>query len=249
MLTVKEFHRFPYSCYLSEMSEEMSIFQSAEMQRCFSTNSLMYAVPKHMKPRTLACLDDNVPVLIFPLLVRGSKAELAGHANGMCELSPIYFKDSEKKLRPYLKFLLDTSVYDEYLLTRMRDSSQLCHILNNGIAGYDISATSKDNVLIDFSCGYDAWFQSLGKSVRQNLRTAYNRLEKDSKTFRVEVSRGEQLAHLSMNKLLDIYIKRHDERYNVKTSVLKSIYLRYFDFSTRALLQNPHAVHIYIYMR
>ncbi len=248
MLTVKEFHHFPYSCYLSEMSEEMSIFQSAEMQRCFFANSLMYAVPKHMKPCTLVCFDDNVPVLIFPLLIRGSKAELAGHANGMCELSPIYFKDSEKKLKLYLKFLLDTSNCDEYILTRIRDSSQFCHILNDGIAGYDILAKGKDNVLIDFSCGHDAWLQSLGKSVRQNLRTAYNRLEKDGKTFRVEVSRGEQLSHSFMNKLLDIYIKRHDERYNVKTSALKSIYLRYFDFSTRALLENSCAVHIYIYI-
>lgn len=248
MLVIKESPYFPYSCYPDEMSAEMSIFQSAEMQRCFFVNSLMYAVPKQMQPRTLSLLDDNVPVLIFPLLVRGTKAELAGHANGMCELSPIYFKNSEKKLKQYLKFLFDASCCDEYLFSRIRDSSHFCRILDEGIAGYDISATSRDNVQIDFSQGYAAWFQELGKSVRQNLRTAYNRLEKDGKSFRVEVSNGQKLSHSFMNKLLDIYIKRHDERYNVKTSVLKSIYLRYFDFSTRALLKNPKSFHVCVYI-
>ena len=248
MLTLKSTPQFPYMYYSDEMSEEMSIFQSAEMQRCFFTNSLVYAVPKHMSPCTISVLDDNTPVLIFPLLANDSKAELAGHANGICELSPIYFKSSEKKLKQYLKFFLETSNYSEYSLTRIRESTQLCCILNEGIAGYDISAMYRDNVSIDFSCGYDSWFQSLSKSTRQNLRTAYNRLEKDCKSVRVEVSNGRHLTHSLMNKLLDIYIKRHDERYKVKTSALKSVYLRYLDFSTRALLNNPRAFHVYIFI-
>lgn len=248
MLTLKRDCLFPYRVYPDEISEEMSIFQSSEMQRCFFTNSLAYSLPKRMWPCTISVLNDDVPVLIFPLLTNGSTAELAGHANGMCELSPIYFKNSEENLREYLRFFLDASDYGEYTLTKLRGSSPLCRILNDGIAGYEISAASGDNVLIDFSQGYDAWFQSLSKSTRQNIRTAYNRLEKDGKNLRVEVSGGEQLSHAMMGKLLDIYIKRHNERYHVKTSAMKSIYLRYMDFSTRALIKSPSAFHIYIYI-
>lgn len=249
MLTLKRDCLFPYRVYPNEISEELSVFQSAEMQRCFFINSLAYSLPKRMWPCTISVLNDGVPVLIFPLLTNGSTAELAGHANGMCELSPIYFKSSERNLREYLRFFLDASDYGEYSLTKLRGSSPLCHILNEGIAGYKISAASGDNVLIDFSHGYDAWFQTLSKSSRQNIRTAYNRLQKDGKSLRVEVSGGKQISRAMMGKLLDIYIKRHNERYHVKTSAMKSIYLRYLDFSTRALIKSPSAFHIYIYIR
>lgn len=248
MLTLKSTPQFPYRYYSNEMSEEMSIFQSAEMQRCFCTNSLVYAFTKRMNPQTVSVFDDNKPVLILPLLVNKSKAELAGHANGMCELSPIYFKNSEKNLKQYLEFFFEASGYDEYLFTRLRESTQLCGILNEGIDGYDISKKDVDNVLIRFSCGHNEWFQSLSKSARQNLRTAYNRLEKDHKSIRVEACDGKHITHSLMNKLLDIYVKRHNDRYGVKTSALKSVYLRYLDFSTRALRTNQNAFHIYIYI-
>lgn len=248
MLTLKTTPYFPYKSYPSEMSEEMSVFQSAEMERCFFANSLAYAVPKRMRPCTLSVLEDNDPVLVFPALASNSSIELAGHANGMCELSPIYFKGSENDLKRYLKFFLDTSGYREYMLTRIRESTKVNCTLAEGFAGYDISVTSKDNVSIDFSGGYDAWFQSLSKSARQNLRTAYNRLDKDGATVRLEVGSGAQLPRSLMNRFLDIYIQRHNERYEVETSAFKSVYLRYLDFSTRALLNNAKAFHIYIYI-
>lgn len=248
MLTLKTAPYFPYKTYPGEMSEEMSIFQSVEMQRCFFANSLAYAVPKRMRPYTISVLEDNDPVLVFPALVSNSSMELAGHANGMCELSPIYFKGSENDLKRYLKFFLDTSGYREYILTRIRESTKVNCTLTERFAGYDISVTSKDNVSIDFSGGYDAWFQSLSKSTRQNLRTAYNRLEKDGRDIHVEVRRGGEISHSLMNRLIDIYIKRHNERYEVKTSLLKSAYLRYLDFSTRAPIKNPMALHIYVYI-
>ena len=246
MLTLKTTPYFPYKSYPGELPEEMGVFQSVEMERCFFANSLAYAVPKRMRPCTMSVLDGNDPVLIFPALISNSNMELAGHANGMCELSPIYFRESEKNLKCYLKFFLDASGYREYLFTRIRESTQVNCILDEGFAGYDISVTSKDNVSIDFSGGYDAWFQSLSKSTRQNLRTAYNRLEKDGRDIRVEVRRGGEISHSLMNRLIDIYIKRHNERYEVKTSLLKSAYLRYLDFSTRALIKNPMACHIYV---
>lgn len=246
MLKLKTTSYFPYKSYPSEMSEEMSVFQSAEIERCFFANSLAYAVPKRMRPCTISVLEDNDPVLVFPALVSNSSMELAGQANGMCELSPIYFKESEENLKRYLKFFFDASGYREYLFTRIRETTQVSYTLGEKIEGYDISVTSTDNVSIDFSGGYDAWFQSLSKSTRQNLRTAYNRLEKDGKDIRVEVRRGGQISHSLMNRLMDIYIKRHNERYEVKTSLLKSVYLRYLDFSTRALIKNPMALHIYV---
>ena len=247
MLTLKLAPYFPYMSYLDEMSEEMSIFQSAEMERCYFVNSLVYSIPKRMIPQTISVFDDDNIVLIIPALLNASKLELAGHANGMCELSPIYFKGTtENNLKYYFKYFLDTTGYSEYNFTKIRESTQLSHIISDGIVGYDISAISKENVFIDFFDGHDEWFNSLSKNVRQNIRTAYNRLEKDGKEIRIEVYHGKQMSHTFMNRLLDIYIKRHNERYGVKTSIMKSIYLRYLDFSTRALLSNPMAFHVCI---
>ena len=248
MLTLKRAHCFPYRDYPGEMSDELSIFQSAEIERCFFSNSLVYAFPKRMWPYTMSVLDDNDPVLIVPVLASSENAELAGHANGMCELSPIYFKKTEQDLKRYLKFFFDASGHREYLFTRISESTRMSRALIEGIEGYDITATSKENVSIDFFNGYDVWFQSLSKNVRQNLRTAYNRLRKDGNDIHIEVSCGGRISRSLMNKSIDIYIKRHDVRYNVKTSALKSAYLRYLDFSTRALMRNPRALHIYIYI-
>ena len=94
----------------------MSIFQSAEIERCFFINSLAYVVPKRMCPCTISVLDNNVPVLIVPALASTSNMELAGHANGMCELSPIYFKGSERDLERYLKFFGAVKIYAQNCL-------------------------------------------------------------------------------------------------------------------------------------
>ena len=105
MLTLKLAPYFPYMSYLDEMSEEMSIFQSAEMERCYFVNSLVYSIPKRMIPQTISVFDDDNIVLIIPALLNASKLELAGHANGMCELSPIYFKGTtENNLKYYFKY-------------------------------------------------------------------------------------------------------------------------------------------------
>lgn len=248
MLALKSLPNFPYKSYHDEMSAELSIFQTTDIERCYFVNSPAYAVPKHMKACTISVSDDDIPVFIVPALVNDSKLELAGHANGICELSPIYFGESESNLRSYVEFFLNESGFHEYLFTRIRESSKFSRILGEGIDGYDISATGTENVAIDFGSGHDAWFQALSKSTRQNLRTAYNRLAKDEKDIRIGVSYGAQVSHSLMNKLIDIYIKRHNERYDVKTSALKSFYLRYLDFSTRALMKNPNALHIYIYI-
>ena len=190
MLTLKIANGFPYKEYPGELSSDMSIFQSAEMEHCFFQNAYLYSIPKHMLPRTYTVLENEKPVLLFPALSNKNRIELAGHANGLCELNLVYFKDSESQVKSYLLYLLETVKISKVKIDRIRDTTLLARILGEGINGYSVTNRNVDNVEIDFSKGYAAWFDSLSKSVRQNCRTAYNRLKNDVLMTELHTKRG-----------------------------------------------------------
>ena len=68
---------------------------------------------------------------------------------------------------------------------------------------------------------YDSYFLRLRKSVRQNVRTAYNRLIRDNHILDFHFysnEYGESMPHAFtaiMRKCLAIFLKRHAEKYNI----------------------------------
>lgn len=78
---------------------------------------------------------------------------------------------------------------------------------------------------------YEEHIQSLTKSVRQNIRTAYNRLATDNKTYRI-LYLDNQGYRKYINEIQYLSLKRHQERYHSKTSIIKRIFLKYFSFAT-----------------
>ena len=79
------------------------------------------------------------------------------------------------------------------------------------------------SVYINIPKTEDEFYRSLSKHTRQNLRTARNRLEKDGKTYRMEILHGRQSGSFA-NSLDEIHTKRvKSKNRNQQTDSLRKI--------------------------
>ncbi len=81
-----------------------------------------------------------------------------------------------------------------------------------------------DCVAIDLPGDYDAYFSSLSKSVRQNIRTAYNRLRKDGQEAEFRLYTKAEINRIDFAALKDMYTSRNayrKEKYGWKTRTFK----------------------------
>ena len=67
-----------------------------------------------------------------------------------------------------------------------------------------------------FLTDYDSWYAGLSKSVRQNIRTSYNRLNTDGKTYSFEFTQGKPLSKQQYGRINSILSKRLMEHMKVK---------------------------------
>ena len=81
---------------------------------------------------------------------------------------------------------------------------------------------------------FDEYNKSLTKSVRQNIRTAYNRLHRDEHVFSFDVCFSGDESYAKLFKLCnELYIKRQQERY--KKNLYRAISYRHFNWATKTL--------------
>ena len=101
------------------------------------------------------------------------------------------------------------------------------------VTAYKLEADGEDKS----QTGYELWLRSLSKNVRQNIRTAYNRLQKDGKCLGMLVFRGglyntemQQVSNSTTKKinpqkffdnLMEMYYRRHEHQYCFKLSWLR----------------------------
>lgn len=131
-----------------------------------------YFYPYYVKWRTLptfAVLSDEFKVrAIVPLLKSKGKYHLFGDVNGFNECGLLY-DDC-------------TILHDVILSLRNRFGNvEFMKIDERSPLSVYKGATAKvsNNVAIRFEENFDEYFKELSKSVRQNIRTAYNRLKTD----------------------------------------------------------------------
>lgn len=77
---------------------------------------------------------------------------------------------------------------------------------------YRIKFNETDNVSIQFA-EYETYIKSLSKSTRQNLRTAKNRIQRDSKDLKLVTNFQESLSKQKIDECISIYAYRQENRY------------------------------------
>lgn len=99
------------------------------------------------------------------------------------------------------------------------------------------NALITNNISIGFGSDYESWFKTLSSSVRQNIRTAYNRLNSDGCSLSVEIFSKESTEPFPLDEIINLYCERHRQRYGVRTSRLKRWLLKHISFATRYYLE------------
>ena len=122
-------------------------------------------------------------------------------------------------------------------------------LLRDDINGIKLDNKQQICVKIDFDCGVENLLHSLHKSVRQNVRTAYNRLNKDNIGVELKVYRGSQMTDSVWRQIMDIYLDRLFSKYKTKAkrnTIQKFIHYwkyRYIKHDTQSLRHLSNSFH------
>lgn len=227
-----------------EDMEYTSAYQSFFVQKELAKCMPVYCFRKRYTPIYYEVLAENETKLIFPLCkyIGQNRYCILGKVNGF-QIYDVIFKRGlhQKKIEEMIHFVLQNIQPASVEIVCLPEESVLYTAIMNLKEKGNITLESIqcDNVVICAEAGHDEYIKSLSKNMRQNIRTAYNRLNKAELDIRLDVVTGKTIPNKIMNETLSVYIDRHELRYGVHTSWIKKIYLKYFDFSTKCLKAYP----------
>ena len=234
-------------------AETRSVYQSYRVNAVVKKRMLIYGLQSRYSARYVELLEDGQTQMILPVCkYRGTNRYCSvGQFNGYQVYDFIYSREmTPEKMRQGLLFVLKKLNVEQLSLRNVPNDSVLYSCLREleTFEGYQLTWASNDNVCVDTELDYDAWHSKLSKSTRQNLRTAYNRMNTDGVSMRFEIRRGEKMKSDVLDAIIELYCKRHSARYQVETSSLKKLYLKYLDFSTACLRSHPDNFYALVYM-
>lgn len=132
-----------------------------------------------------------------------------------------------------------TQQLDKINFIKIDERSPICSL----ISPPSINITSMSNAEIRFGCDFELYLKSLSKSVRQNIRTAYNRCDKDGHQIDLKVFHGGDKM-FPIKEIIGLYCKRHETKYDVKNSILRRWFLENQSFATRMYRYSSNALTI-----
>ena len=185
----------PYSSYrfLNYIINKPNIRQKRQYKKC---SLKVFALCKNGKHIYLAPLFVNC---------EEKKIYLAGHFSSVGHIDFIYKKDvTEEDFQSLLSLLKLEYEGFSLVLNRISQFSKTYNFLIK--KGYEYS-DKEVCVKIDFS-DYDKWFSSLSKSCRQNIRTAYNRINREQIKYKVLTYINETPLKKYYNDHISLFAKR-----------------------------------------
>lgn len=228
--------------HLFEVTPEVSPFLQYDAFAIAWKYFYPYYITGRCRPKIAQFVDAGKTIALIPLTVRINSAQLFGSPNGFNE-SGVLFENQD--ILPHCFRLLHER-FSSVELIKVDERSPIAEFRPEGCTGIA-------NVAISFGDDFDAYFKSLSSSVRQNIRTSYNRLEKDGHTYELDVYTNHELTksdkkgkHLPINDIINLYCSRHEQRYGVKTSVLKKWFLKNQNFATLFYRKSVNAMTFYL---
>lgn len=114
---------------------------------------------------------------------------------------------------------------------------------------------STNCVRIDFSDDIDGYLKTLRPSVRQNIRTAYNRMSRDGMAYELQIFDNKRpIDKQDWTEIMDLYLKRLFGKYKQKkvSNGLKiwytHLFYRHIKHDTRSLHYLPNSWHAILYI-
>ncbi|MCM1139770.1 MAG: GNAT family N-acetyltransferase [Muribaculum sp.] len=212
-----------YIC-LYERCKDASPFQSPDVIEILIRNYWPYYIKDLCIPQIALCYDSNDnPVFGCVLLKFLTRKEycVIGNVTGYNVAGGIYsnidFIDSslnaiKEKIQSPIKWY---KIYPDNPLIKYAVSKPIPY--------------PAARIIVNTS--YEDHISHLSKSVRQNIRTAYNRLATDNKSYKI-FSLDNNGYRQYINDIQQLSRKRHEEKYLSKTSFLKKFFLKHLSFAT-----------------
>ncbi len=254
-------------------SSSLSVFQSYEFSYSLWLNYPVYLLTCREIPIFYLIEDNETPVVIAPLCKKANGSyEIFGNKNGFEYCDFIYTKFTP--IDRYIPMLIN-ALKSDITFHRVRETSALFDAFSKSSISEFSKIGDVININIPIPESHESYFKSLSSSVRQNLRTSYNRLTRDNRTLEISFLFGtNKLVHKGgtfnslgfdqtntieefvtkgkkkdlLNQMLSLYAHRHEMRYGVKTSILKQFYLRHFSFVSNCQLELPEAISVMLYI-
>ena len=174
--------------------------------------------------------DEYSPRMIAPVEInRCGGARSAGSVQGLNSTDFIYCREDESESFSLFLGHLHSLGVKSLRFANLREDS----VTNDYIARFkNMLVASNESVAIHLHGDHGEWFSSLSKSARQNMRTAYNRLNRDGKAYAVEIYAdiGHQVPAEGMKLYHEgecLYELRQKERYGNYKSLRTRITGRY----------------------
>ena len=157
---------------------------------------------------------------------------------------------------------MDNAAKEEYLdaiLYKIKDIKLRRVSAGSPLHDYAVKAGDKYKeqaatvcVGIPVPADFDTHFASLSSSNRQNIRTAYNRLNRDGKSYAIKVfDNVESLGAVERGQIMDIYMKRLFSKYKqrgaVKTAIKRFVY-EHIKHDTHSLFSLANTFHAILYI-
>ncbi|MBQ3529668.1 MAG: GNAT family N-acetyltransferase [Oscillospiraceae bacterium] len=191
-----------------------------------------------------AAVKDGEIICIIPVIQRKGKRYLGGDWSPTGHLDFVYSQDvAEETLQEVVTALKKT--IGSLRINKLPEGSKLNQLLSRT---YKCADTPQTCVNIPFGDDYDAYFACLSKSVRQNNRTAKNRLTREGKTFRVEtfVGGGESKAYTK--QAYRIYTDRANARYHHNMKPWEVFIKEYFQAVSLSLQKSDNRMWSFLFI-
>ena len=216
--------------------------------------------------------EDGIPKMIAPLCKKANGSyEIMGVKNG-CEYCDFIYA-AGAPVEFYVRELV-SHLKCSIVFSRIKEQSVLYQTFfekeNVKEYGEDICI----NIILPNS--YEDYYKGLSSSMRQNLRTAFNRLKRDGHSVSVKVInengkcdiwnydemetiigtcvdyhkklQNKDVTNNDFEKMLSLYYQRHKERYGEHTSKLKMWYMKHLNFVTKSLQNIPSAMNVMLFI-
>ena len=180
-------------------------------------------------------IENDVPLIIAPLFKRNKEIFILGGRSGF-DFTDLFFSRNcdIEILRSALLYLFEYFKNNGYCKINWQflaeDSISYKLLKNIGINPLE----EIENIRISFN-NYDFYLSSLRKSVRQNLRTAENRLLRDNLRYELLNNIEYPLPRSIVKKCVSIYSDRQKEKY--KKNILNRLMIKTINFQTQMMFE------------
>ncbi len=213
---------------LYENNTELSYYQSVQIMDVLWHNLLPYRLVLRISPRFYVFTENEKIVMILPLFKKWFSNIHTGYGfkAGLGYIDAAYPKDiDDETITECLKILGEE---DDIRLNIEHVQSKTAlgrWLIRNGGAYAEEGYT-----VIDLPEDYETYYCSLSKHMKQNLRTAYNRLKTDEGEYEFACIPYAEMHGLE-NELQKLYLERQVNKYG--KGRLYKFFVKYIDLGTK----------------